>query len=144
MSNPVWVILNGSSGMSNGCFHHHPNSIVFVSKSCFNPLAPAPPYKSNPPRCLPPPRTPSCPIRRPRLEEQQALARLHHSYRLQYGVTACLSRPPVHCEFFHTNFGYKLLGTTPQGHVVLLIRVGAGLEGGSVRSDVCICARACV
>lgn len=61
--------------------------------------------------------------RRPTREEQQMLARNHHKYRLRFRVDGCLSRPPPHFEWFAANFQHKLLGTTPQGHAVLLIRV---------------------
>jgi hypothetical protein len=72
------------------------------------------------------------PLARPTLEEQRALARNHHRYRARYHVDGCLTRPPHLFDFFSMHFGCKLLGTTPQGNAVLLIRVGWG-RGGRAR-----------
>lgn len=62
---------------------------------------------------------------RPTLAEQQALARAHRSYREAFQVEGCLSRPPPLFGFFRETFDHSLLGTTPQGHAVLLIKLAS-------------------
>lgn len=61
---------------------------------------------------------------RPTQEEREALARNVHQFRTKFQVATLLSRPPSHWATFQAAFHYVLLGMSPQGSPVLLLKVG--------------------
>lgn len=62
---------------------------------------------------------------RPTLEERQKLAGAVHAWRLQYNADNMLQQANPHFKWFKQHLDLKLLTTTPQGYVVVLIKVCA-------------------
>jgi len=60
---------------------------------------------------------------RPTLDERQKLAAAVHAWRVQYNADNMLQQQPPHFLWFRQHLGLKLLTITPQGHVVVLIKV---------------------
>eukprot|EP00882_Tetradesmus_deserticola_P014280 GHRQ01015178.1.p1 GENE.GHRQ01015178.1~~GHRQ01015178.1.p1 ORF type:complete len:203 (+),score=47.61 GHRQ01015178.1:400-1008(+) len=66
---------------------------------------------------------------RPNLEERRKLARIVHSWRVTYAAHQLVNQLPPHFSFFQQQLGLKPLLLTPQGYVVLLLKVRAGKVG---------------
>ncbi|KAF6256637.1 CRAL-TRIO domain-containing protein [Scenedesmus sp. NREL 46B-D3] len=60
---------------------------------------------------------------RPNLEERRRVAQGVHSWRTTYAAHRLLSRAPPHFGFFQQQLGLQPLLVTPQGYVVLLIKM---------------------
>jgi hypothetical protein len=60
---------------------------------------------------------------RPTLEERRKVAQVVHAWRTSFAAHRLLSQPPPHFAFFQQQLGLKPLLVTPQGYVVLLIKV---------------------
>eukprot|EP00775_Hariotina_reticulata_P005378 gene5378-5613_t len=64
-------------------------------------------------------------VARPTLEERQKLAGAVHAWRLQYNADNMLQQPYPHFKWFKQHLDLKLLTTTLQGHVVVLIKMNS-------------------
>ncbi|KAF8061976.1 ODA7 [Scenedesmus sp. PABB004] len=69
-------------------------------------------------------------IARPNLEERRKVAAIVHAWRLRYGRHAALDAPVPHFAWFQRHLHMRPLAVTPQGHVVLLVKM-ASLVGMS-------------
>jgi hypothetical protein len=67
------------------------------------------------------------------------VAAIVHTWRMTYAAHRLLRQPPAHFAFFQQQLGLKPLLVTPQGSVVLLIKVrtdgGVGVKQDVVDSD---------
>jgi hypothetical protein len=57
------------------------------------------------------------------MEERRKVAHIVHTWRTTYAAHRLLCQPPAHFSFFQQQLGLKPLLVTPQGYVVLLIKV---------------------
>lgn len=62
-------------------------------------------------------------VARPTLEERRKVAQIVHAWRSSFAAHRLLSQPPPHFGWFQQQLGLKPLLVTPQGYVVLLIKM---------------------
>lgn len=68
------------------------------------------------------------------MEERCRLAGIIHAWRQSVAADVILQRPPANFDWFQKHLMLRPLLTTPQGHVVVLLKVGLVLLPASAMS----------